>query len=491
MSFDWRDFQGVNSAYVLELYEKFQRDPQSVDSAARAFFRQWTPPAEPQPIADTPHREAVRARGAGVAPAEAHPGTPAPTAGTRGTPEPQNLSIVVGAINLAQSIRRYGHLAAQIDPLGSRPIGDPALLPATHGVTDADLAALPATLISSPIAQGAQTMAEVVERLRRLYCSTTGYDFAHIFVPEERRWLREAVETESLSRAGQSDRSGGAARSADAGRSVREVHPPVLSREDPLLDRGPRHARPDPGRGHHRGGGSGDAPGVHRHGASRPAERDGARAGQAVRADPRRVQGSGAELARDRGRAVERRRQVPPRRVAHGRRRRKRSRWSSRCRPIRATSRRSMPCSKGMARAAGHRGESSRPARVQSRCRAADPDSRRRRVLRPGRRGRDAEPAPAGRVHDGRHDSHHRQQPDRVHDGAARCLQHALRERAGARVQDSDRARQRRRSGGVCGGRAAGVRVSRAVQARFPHRPHRLPAATATTKATSRRSRSR
>ena len=67
MSFDWRDFQGVNSAYVLELYEKFQRDPQSVDSAARAFFRQWTPPAEPQPAADTPHREAVRARGAGVA----------------------------------------------------------------------------------------------------------------------------------------------------------------------------------------------------------------------------------------------------------------------------------------------------------------------------------------------------------------------------------------------------------------------------------------
>ena len=38
-------------------------------------------------------------------------------------------------------------------------------------------------------------MAEVVERLRAMYCSTTGYDFAHIFVPEERRWLRTAVET--------------------------------------------------------------------------------------------------------------------------------------------------------------------------------------------------------------------------------------------------------------------------------------------------------
>jgi 2-oxoglutarate dehydrogenase E1 component len=171
MSFDWRDFQGVNSAYVLDLYEKFQRDPQSVDAATRAFFRHWTPPAEGRTT---------------------EPGTPEPELRT---PEPRNLAVVVGAINLAQSIRRYGHLAANIDPLGSRPLGDPALLPATHGVTDDDLAALPATLINGPIAQGAGTMAEVVERLRQLYCSTTGYDFAHIFVPEERHWLREAVET--------------------------------------------------------------------------------------------------------------------------------------------------------------------------------------------------------------------------------------------------------------------------------------------------------
>jgi 2-oxoglutarate dehydrogenase E1 component len=28
-----------------------------------------------------------------------------------------------------------------------------------------------------------------------LYCSTIGYDIAHIFVPEERRWLRESIET--------------------------------------------------------------------------------------------------------------------------------------------------------------------------------------------------------------------------------------------------------------------------------------------------------
>ena len=45
----------------------------------------------------------------------------------------------------------------------------------------------------------------------------------------------------------------------------------------------------------------------------------------------------------------------------------------------------------------------------------ADPDSRRRGLPRPGRRGRDAQPVAASRLHHRRHDPHHRQQPDRLH----------------------------------------------------------------------------
>ena len=110
------------------------------------------------------------------------------------TPAPRHFAIAVGAVNLAQAVRRYGHLAAQLDPLGSRPVGDPALLPATHGVTEEDLRRLPANLVSSPLCDGLSTMLEVVDTFRRLYCSTTGYDYAHVFVPEERQWLRQAAE---------------------------------------------------------------------------------------------------------------------------------------------------------------------------------------------------------------------------------------------------------------------------------------------------------
>jgi 2-oxoglutarate dehydrogenase E1 component len=161
----WQEFTGLNRGYVLELYEKYRRDPSSVDSETRALFDTWSPPQETE--------------------------TPAPvSAAVVGVP----LEKVVGAVNLAESIRRYGHLSAQLDPLRMRkPLGDPSLLAATHGVTDEDLQRLPASLVSGPL-ENVSTAHDAIEALRRIYCSTTGYDYAHVFVPEEREWLRQAAE---------------------------------------------------------------------------------------------------------------------------------------------------------------------------------------------------------------------------------------------------------------------------------------------------------
>src|SRR4051812_45891040 len=156
----WQEFTGLNRGYVLELYEKYRRDPAAVDAETRVLFERWTPPTELEPVPD-------------------------------GVP----LQKVVAAVSLAQSIRMYGHLAARLDPLGNRiGGGDPSLLAETHNVTDEDLRSLPATLISSPLADSAASMSDVIASLRVLYCSTTGYDYNHVFVPDERHWLRQAAE---------------------------------------------------------------------------------------------------------------------------------------------------------------------------------------------------------------------------------------------------------------------------------------------------------
>ena len=101
-------FGGVNAGYVVELYERFRQNPESVDPATREVFEQWAPA---DAASDTDTRLDVHK--------------------------------IVGAANLAESIRRYGHLAARLDPLGSDPIGDPSLSPRAHGITEDDLKTLP------------------------------------------------------------------------------------------------------------------------------------------------------------------------------------------------------------------------------------------------------------------------------------------------------------------------------------------------------------
>ena len=35
---DWRDFHGPNAGHILELYDRFRQNPESVDAATRAYF---------------------------------------------------------------------------------------------------------------------------------------------------------------------------------------------------------------------------------------------------------------------------------------------------------------------------------------------------------------------------------------------------------------------------------------------------------------------
>ncbi len=176
----WTEFTGPNAAYVEELYERYQADPNSVDATTREFFRHAPPPAAPSEAA-----QKGDGRTAAPSPLPAEPAAPG---------APCNET-VMGLVNLANSIRDYGHLAAQIDPLGTALPGDPSLDPATHRVTEADLEALPPHLIGGPIGEGAANGLEAIRQLRRVYQTHLGFDYAHVRQPEARAWLREAVES--------------------------------------------------------------------------------------------------------------------------------------------------------------------------------------------------------------------------------------------------------------------------------------------------------
>jgi 2-oxoglutarate dehydrogenase E1 component len=162
--YNLKEFFGPNAGYVLELYDRYRQNPASVDDATRAIFDTWPP-----------DRQLTLKQGS---PAEA---------------APLPVSKIVAASFLAQAIRSRGHLGAHLDPLGSEPLGDPALLTETHSISDEDLAELPPSVVGGHSAEGVRNALEAINNLRAMYSGTISYEFDQVKSPVERQWLRDAV----------------------------------------------------------------------------------------------------------------------------------------------------------------------------------------------------------------------------------------------------------------------------------------------------------
>ncbi len=108
-------------------------------------------------------------------------------------PSDEMLRAVAAAMAIVSGYRTHGHLAAQLDPLGSEPLGDPKLDPATYGLTPALMSAIPASVLNVKVP--GNTLADILPRLRETYSSTIAYEFEHISNTEQRRWLRETIES--------------------------------------------------------------------------------------------------------------------------------------------------------------------------------------------------------------------------------------------------------------------------------------------------------
>jgi 2-oxoglutarate dehydrogenase E1 component len=156
-----REFPGPNYGYVLELYDRYQKNPDSVDESTRRLFNQWKP--------SDAQESAIQS---GI-----------------------NLSKLIGAVSLAHAIRSYGYLIAKLDPLSSHPADDPILKLEFHNLSQDDLSQLPSELVGPPSDSAAENASKAIEILRSIYCGAIGYDYGHIRNPDERTWLQQAAET--------------------------------------------------------------------------------------------------------------------------------------------------------------------------------------------------------------------------------------------------------------------------------------------------------
>jgi 2-oxoglutarate dehydrogenase E1 component len=192
---------GGNSTFVEELYAKYVANPDSVDASWRQFFEalgddfskpsqalsrpSWAPATALVPMDE----EGLLGPGGKAAKA-------ADRAAKGGATAADARAAALDTIRAAMLIRNYrirGHLMANLDPLGIQAAGEhPELEPASYGFTDADMDR--PIFIDNMLGLETATLREILQILRRTYCSTIGVEFMHIYHPEQKAWIQERIE---------------------------------------------------------------------------------------------------------------------------------------------------------------------------------------------------------------------------------------------------------------------------------------------------------
>jgi multifunctional 2-oxoglutarate metabolism enzyme len=117
----------------------------------------------------------------------------APVGASTSQPSDEMLRAVAAGMAIVSAYRRFGHLAAHLDPLGTEPVGDASLQPQTYGLTPALQSAIPASVLRVKVP--GNTLADVLPRLRETYSSTIAYEIEHISDANQRVWLRDYIES--------------------------------------------------------------------------------------------------------------------------------------------------------------------------------------------------------------------------------------------------------------------------------------------------------
>ena len=104
------------------------------------------------------------------------------------------LRTAAAAGALIEDYRTHGHLLVPLDPLGSQPPGHPAVQLEFHGVTESDLAEVPAAALG--LERLGATALDVVQSLQRVYCERIGYELDHMDDVDQWNWLVEYIESQ-------------------------------------------------------------------------------------------------------------------------------------------------------------------------------------------------------------------------------------------------------------------------------------------------------
>lgn len=159
----WQNFSGPNLAYIMDIYELYLKDPNQVEEELRNLFDEWGPPQS------TIEEQVI------------------PTTTT-------DFSKVVSATKLADHIRNFGHLYADLRPINKEP-QEFELNLADFQLSKSDLEKLPSYIICSEAPVYLENAYDAYLYLKDCYTKTIGFELSHVHKDVEKQWLTEKIES--------------------------------------------------------------------------------------------------------------------------------------------------------------------------------------------------------------------------------------------------------------------------------------------------------
>jgi len=177
-------YYGGNAAFIEDLYERYLKDPESIDLAWRKRFDAMHQGAANEvphgPVRENFERLASESR------------TRAKTR-SMSRLEPAAAEKQAAVLRLINAYRYRGHQIADLDPLKLRPtpkVSD--LEPKYHNLEDADLDQVFHT--GSFYAPDRMPLRQIIDLLQRIYCGPVGSEYMHITNTQEKRWIQKRLE---------------------------------------------------------------------------------------------------------------------------------------------------------------------------------------------------------------------------------------------------------------------------------------------------------
>lgn len=156
----------AHTAFFADLYEQYQKNPDSIEPSWRAFFQGYDFGSESYGM----NGEIVEGVSAQI---------------------PEHVQKEFQVVKLIDGYRTRGHLFTKTNPVRDRRKYEPTLALENFGLTEADLD----TVFNAGeiLGIGAQNLREILRHLNKIYCESIGIEYMYIRTPEHIQWIQNKL----------------------------------------------------------------------------------------------------------------------------------------------------------------------------------------------------------------------------------------------------------------------------------------------------------